>query len=184
MELKNNNKILLHACCGICSGYPIIALKEQGYEVTVFFCNPNLDSKEEFERRLNAQKEICKHFNVNLIVEEYDHDSYLNYIKGLENEPERGKRCEKCIELRLELAGKKAKELGFDLFTTSLVISPHKNFDMISKIGENIASELSINYLSQNFRKQDGFLKTNLISRKLGIYRQNYCGCEFAKRAK
>lgn len=175
------NRILLHACCGICSGYPISYLKDMGYEVIVYFCNPNLDSKDEFEKRLEAQKKVCDEFNVQLIVEYYNHQEFLDYVRGLENEPERGRRCIKCVELRLKHAASKAKELGIDLFTTSLVISPHKNFEMISKIGENVANEKSLKYLPQNFRKQDGFLKTNLISRRLNIYRQNYCGCEFSK---
>ena len=182
MVQRKNNKILLHACCGICSGYPISYLKDSGYEVVVYFCNPNLDTKDEFERRLDAQKKICDNFGVELIAEEYNHDEYLECIKGLEDEPERGKRCDKCIELRLNKAASKAEKLGIDLFTTSLVISPHKNYEKITGLGNNIAEKYKISYLPQNFRKQDGFLKTNLISRKLGIYRQNYCGCEFAKR--
>lgn len=181
MAQSENKEILLHACCGICSGYPISMLKELGYDVTVYFCNPNLDTEEEFNRRLEAQKTICSNFGVNLIVQKYDHKSFLEYIKGLENEPERGKRCEKCIELRLKHAACKTKELGFKIFTTSLVISPHKDFKLISKLGEAIANNNGIKYLSIDFKKKDGFLKTNKISKELNIYRQNYCGCEFAK---
>ena len=96
------NKILLHACCGICSGYPILKLKEMGYSPVVYFCNPNLDTKEEFDRRLDAQRAICKCFEVELIVEGYEPQEYLDYVKGYENEPEKGKRCDKCIELRLK----------------------------------------------------------------------------------
>ncbi len=177
MEL-NENKILLHACCAICSGYPITLLKEMGYLPVVYFCNPNLDTQEEFERRLEAQKFLCKHFNVELIVENYNPQEYLNYVKGFENEPERGKRCNKCIELRLIKTAQKAKELGIKQFTTSLVISPHKNFEKISELGKSISE----NYLAIPFRKNDGFLKTNNISKELGLYRQNYCGCKFAKK--
>ena len=111
MEQKNN-KILIHACCGICSGYPISFLKEIGYEPVVYFCNPNLDSEEEFIRRLNAQKTVCEYHNVELLVENYRHEEFLNCAKGLENELERGKRCDKCIELRLRQAGEKAKSLA------------------------------------------------------------------------
>lgn len=173
----NENKILLHACCGICSGYPISLLKEMGYSVVVYFCNPNLDTKEEFQKRLEAQEEVCKHFGVELIIEEYNPQEYLDYVLGLENEPERGLRCDKCIELRLKKTAKKAKELGINKFTTSLVISPHKNFEKISALGKN----LSLDYQSIPFRKKDGFLKTNMISKELGLYRQNYCGCKFSK---
>ena len=181
MEQKSN-KILIHACCGICSGYPISLLKETGYEPVVYFCNPNLDTKEEFERRLEAQKTICNYHKVELIVEEYNPIEYLEYVKGLENEPERGKRCDKCIELRLKKTAEKSKELGIGIFTTSLPISPHKDFQKISSIGENIAKDNNLNYLSLDFKKKDGFLKTNKLSRELNIYRQNYCGCKFSKR--
>ena len=179
---EENNKILIHACCGICSGYPISLLKEMGYEPVVYFCNPNLDTLEEYQRRLEAQKVVCLYHWVDLIAEEYKHEDFLAVSKGLENEPEKGIRCDKCIELRLKQAADKAKELGINKFTTSLVISPHKNFDKISQIGKYIAEEMNLEYLSIDFKKKDGFLKTNNLSKELGIYRQNYCGCEYSKR--
>ena len=175
---QNENKILLHACCGICSGYPISLLKEMGYSVVVYFCNPNLDTEEEFFRRLDAQKKVCEYFGVELIVEKYNPQEYLDYVLGLENEPERGLRCDKCIELRLKKTAEKAKELGINKFTTSLVISPHKTFEKISALGKSFSED----YLAIHFRKNDGFLKTNNISKELGLYRQNYCGCKFAKK--
>lgn len=184
MEQNVSKKILLHACCAICSGYPISLLKEMGYSVVVYFCNPNLDTEEEFEKRLNAQKTICNYSNVELIVEEYNHAEYLDYVKGLEKELERGSRCDKCIALRLKKTADKAKELNIKEFTTSLVISPHKNFAKISNLGSEIAKESGLNYLSIDFKKKDGFLKTNKLSKSLEIYRQNYCGCEFAKISK
>ena len=170
---------MLHACCGICSGYPIAHLKEMGYIPVVYFCNNNLDTKEEYDKRLEAQKIVCMYHWVELIIEEYNHQEFLDYVSGLENEPERGKRCDKCIELRLRKTAEKAKELGINEFTTSLVISPHKNFQKISEIGSNLSN--GVKYLPIDFKKKDGFLKTNKLSKDLGIYRQNYCGCEFAK---
>ena len=180
MEQNQENKILVHACCGICSGYPISLLKEMGYLPVVYFCNPNIDSIDEFDRRLKAQKIVCMYHWVDLVVEEYNHADFLNVANGLENEPERGKRCVECIKLRLEKTAQKARNLGIKKFTTSLVISPHKNFDMISKIGAKIAGDLE--FVAIDFKKKDGFLKTNKLSKELGIYRQNYCGCEFAKK--
>lgn len=176
--VQNRKKILLHACCAICSGYPIALLKEMGYEPVVYFCNPNLDSLSEFERRLAAQKTVCDYYSVDLIVEDYVSSDYLEYIKGLELEPEKGKRCDKCVELRLIKTFEKAKELNIPLFTTSLVISPHKNYKKITEIGEAISE----NYLAIDFKKKDGFLKTNILSKELGLYRQSYCGCQFAKK--
>ena len=155
MEQSTENKILIHACCGICSGYPISLLKELGYTPVVYFCNNNLDTREEYEK-------------------------YLSAVQGLEGEPERGKRCDVCIRQRLLMTAKKAKELGIKKFTTSLVISPHKNFEKISKIGADVAD--GIEFVPIDFKKKDGFLKTNKLSKELGIYRQNYCGCEFAKQ--
>lgn len=178
MEQKKD-KILIHACCGICSGYPIGLLKDMGYEPVVYFSNNNLDTQEEFERRLEAQKIVCMYHWVDLIVDEYNHDKFLELVKGFENEPERGARCDICIKMRLKAASEKAKELGINKFTTSLVISPHKNFDKISEIGNNVADGLE--YIAIDFKKKDGFLKTNKLSKDLGLYRQNYCGCEFSK---
>ena len=181
MEQKRT-KILLHACCAICSGYPIELLKELNYEPVIYFCNPNLDTLEEFNKRLEAQKQLCKAKNIELIVEDYGHNSYTNFINGLENEPEKGKRCEKCIEQRLIKTAQKAKELNINIFTTTLTISPHKNFAKISSIGEECAKANHTQYLPIDFKKKDGFLKTNKISKELNLYRQNYCGCEFAKK--
>ncbi len=179
MEQNLENKILIHACCGICSGYPISLLKEMGYSPVVYFCNPNLDTEEEFNKRLDAQKIVCMYHWVDLVIEDYKHEEYLKTVKGLENEPERGKRCVECIRLRLRQTAEKAKELGINRFTTSLPISPHKNFEIISKIGKELAGDLE--FIAIDFKKKDGFLRTNQLSKELGIYRQNYCGCEFAK---
>ena len=179
MEQNTNKKILIHACCGICSGYPISLLKEMGYEPVVYFCNSNLDTKEEYERRLEAQKVVCMYHWVDLIAEEYRHEDFLEKVRGLEKELERGKRCDICIKMRLSAAVSKAKELGIKYFTTSLVISPHKNFAKITEIGKSLEND--IEYIAIDFKKKDGFLKTNRLSKDLGIYRQNYCGCEFSK---
>ena len=181
---KNYSKktILLHACCAICSGYPISLLKDMGYSVVVYFYNPNIYPTEEYEKRLEAQKTLCEHFDCELIVGEYEPDVYYECVKGFEDEPEKGLRCDKCFYLRLEAAAKLAKKLGINEFTTSMVISPHKNYEKLTLIGEKIAKDYGLEYFSQNFRKNDGFLKTNNISKSLKLYRQNYCGCKFAKK--
>lgn len=178
----SKKKILLHACCGICSAYPISLLKDMGYCVIVYFYNPNIFPREEYERRLEAEKILCSHFECELIEGEYEPDVYYDFVKGLENEPEKGARCDKCFELRLSKAAKVAKTLEIDEFTTSMVISPHKNYEKLTSIGKKIAAEEGLDYLCTNFRKQDGFLKTNRISKSLNLYRQNYCGCKFASK--
>ena len=139
-----------------------------------------MNTLDEFNKRLSAQETVCDYHNVKMIVDEYSHTEYLDYIKGLENEPEKGLRCIKCIEFRLKKTAKKARELNINKFTTSLVISPHKNFKLISEIGLNISQDLE--YVAIDFKKKNGFLETNRLSKELGIYRQNFCGCEFSMR--
>lgn len=177
-----NKKILLHACCGICSAYPILNLRELGYEPIVFFYNPNIYPDSEYEKRLEMERILCDYHKCELIVGDYNQEHYFEAVKGLENEPERGKRCDVCFELRLEETAKKTLELGLDTFTTSIVISPHKNFAKLSEIGERIANKYDLEYLAIDFKKKDGFLKTNKISRELNLYRQNYCGCKYSIR--
>ncbi len=152
-----------------------------GYSVVVYFYNPNIYPESEYLKRLKAEKTLCNHFGCELIIGDYEQDVYYRAVKGLELEPEKGKRCDKCFELRLSKAAQKANELGIKEFTTSMVISPHKNYEKLTEIGKKIALEHGLTYLALNFRKQDGFLKTNKISKELNLYRQNYCGCKFAR---
>ena len=175
-------KLLLHVCCGICSSYPVSLLKDMGYSLVAYFYNPNIYPLEEYEKRLEAERILCRHYGVELVEGEYEPEEFYECAKGLEIEPEKGKRCDKCFELRLRKTAQLAKKLGIKNFTTSMVISPHKNFQKLSEIGEKIAREYDLNYLAIDFKKKDGFLKTNRISRELGLYRQNYCGCKFSIR--
>ena len=177
-----SNKILLHACCGICSSYPILQLKEMGYEPVVYFYNPNIYPEEEYQKRLAAEKTLCEYHNCELIIESYNQNEFFDNVKGLESEPEKGKRCDVCFKLRLEKTAQKAIELKINEITTSLVISPYKDFKKLSEIGKNIASEYNLTYLAIDFKKKDGFLKTNKIANSLNLYRQNYCGCKFSIR--
>lgn len=174
------NKILLHACCAICSGYPIMLLKEMGYDVVVYYYNPNIYPESEYLKRLEAEKILCKHLDVKLIEGEYNPEEFYEAAKGLENEPEKGARCDKCFTLRLSKTAELAKKLGIKEFTTSIVISPHKNYQKLTEIGEKIAEEQNLTYKAIDFKKRDGFLKSNKLAKKLNLYRQNYCGCKFA----
>ncbi len=179
---KEDSNLLLHACCGICSAYPVSFLKDAGYNVIVYFYNPNIFPDTEYQKRLEAEKTLCSHFGVDLIEEEYNQEEFFDYVKGFENEPEKGLRCDRCFELRLSKTAEKAKELGIKNFTTTIVISPHKNFQKLSAIGEEIAAKTGLTFLSIDFKKKDGFLKTNKIANSLSLYRQNYCGCKFSLR--
>ncbi len=179
-EKNYSNSIVIHTCCAICSGYPVSYLQDAGYRVIAYFYNPNIHPAEEYQMRLKAQRVLCNHFDCELVEGEYIPEEYFDFVKGLENEPEKGARCDKCFELRLRKTAEFAKSIGVNNFTTSIVISPHKSFEKLTAIAEKIAKEYDLNYLAENFKKKDGFLKTNKISKELGLYRQNYCGCKFA----
>lgn len=179
---EKNNRVLIHACCAICSGHPIIHLKELGYEPVAYFFNPNIYPSDEYDRRLEAQQALCKAIDCELIVEDYDSKLYNDIMRGYENHSEGSERCKKCFELRLLKSAQKARELDIQNFTTSISISPHKNYKWIKEIGESFSRALDIEFLDIDFKKQDGFLKTNKLSKELVLYRQNYCGCEMSMR--
>ena len=179
---EKNKKVLIHTCCSICSGYPIKHLRTLGYEPIAYFFNPNIYPSNEYEKRLESQKKLCKVLNCELIVEDYDPDFYNEIMEGFENYPEGSERCKRCFELRLLKTIQKAKELGIEQYTTSISISPHKNFNLIKDVGKLFSEYFSVNFMELDFKKQDGFLKTNMISEELKLYRQNYCGCEASMR--
>lgn len=173
-------RILLHTCCGICAGHCVSFLQAQGHEVVLFYSNANIAPAAEFERRREAVATLCRHFGIPLITDKPDHRDWLSRAAhGFEREPERGARCPRCFRYSLERAANRAREDGFDFFTTTLTVSPHKSSKIIFEIGKSIDAE---RFLEVDFKKQDGFKKTNSISRSLNLYRQNYCGCEFSLR--
>jgi predicted adenine nucleotide alpha hydrolase (AANH) superfamily ATPase len=169
-------KVLLHTCCAPCASASIERLKSLNYDVALFFANSNIDTEEEYNKRLAEVQKLAQHDNVELIALPYDHNEWLeNVAKNLENEPEKGNRCNKCFRYNLKKAEIYAKNNKFDKFSTSLTISPHK-------ISENIfAANDSEMFLKENFKKHDGFKRSLQRSTELKLYRQNYCGCEFSK---
>lgn len=172
-------KILLHVCCAVCAAGAIDKLKKDN-EVVLLFCNSNIYPEEEFEKRLLNARIVSKEFDVELIEGEYEHKRWLEFIKGLEGEPEKGKRCLKCFEFNLRKTAEKAKRLGIDNFTTTLTISPHKDSKKIFEIGKKIGEEIGARFLEVDLKKEDGFKKSNELAKKHNLYRQNYCGCEFS----
>jgi predicted adenine nucleotide alpha hydrolase (AANH) superfamily ATPase len=177
---ENNKQILLHACCAICSAYPIQYLRELGYEPVAYFFNPNIFPANEYAKRLDTQKILCDKLNCDLIIEDYEPQEYFDAMLGLEEYLEGSIRCKKCFELRLLQTIKKAQELNINKYTTSISISPHKNFNYIQEIAQNFSKNYEVEFLDINFRKKDGFLKTNQLSKALNLYRQHYCGCEMS----
>lgn len=174
-------KLLLHSCCGPCSTAVIDTLKND-YDITIFFYNPNIDCDEEYEHRLAEQKRYCVELGINVLEEGFAPKDFYDVVKGLENEKEGGARCAVCFKLRMERTAKKAKELGYDLFDTTLTVSPHKNSNIILAIGKNIEDSEKIKFLGGNYKKKEGFKKSIELSKKYNLYRQNYCGCKFSKR--
>lgn len=175
------SRLLLHTCCIACGAHISQTLGED-HDVVLFFFNPNIFPVGEYQRRLEETERIAHEFNWPLIIGEYDHDSWLAAVKGREEEPEKGKRCEICFALRLRQTAITAKENDFSLFTTTLTVSPHKSAAVISRIGQDLAKEIGIEYLDMDFKKNDGFKKANVMSKELNLYRQDYCGCEFSRR--
>ncbi len=177
--------LLLHACCAPCSSYCVEYLSEY-FDITVFFYNPNIDSLQEYERRVSEEERFLSNFPakrpVRLVSERYEPKEFYEAAKGLEDEPEGGKRCEKCFRLRLSKAAAYAKENGFDYFTTTLSISPLKNASLLNSIGDELSKEYGVPYLFSEFKKRGGFQRSTELSKEYGLYRQNYCGCVFSKR--
>lgn len=177
----NKPQLLLHACCAVCMAYPIEILKEY-YEPIVFFFNPNIYPKTEHDRRKDELMKYCDKMNYKFIIEEYNNEEWYEYIQGLENEPEKGLRCNKCFEFRLNKTAQIAQKLGIEYFTTTLSVSPHKISKNIFIAGNNIGQKYKINFVEKDFKKQNGFIKTMELAKKNNFYRQNYCGCEYSIR--
>ncbi|MDY6202138.1 MAG: epoxyqueuosine reductase QueH [Ruminococcus sp.] len=178
-------KLLLHACCAPCSSYCLEYLSNF-FEITVFYFNPNISIKEEYEYRLLEEKRLISLMEfknpVTIIDGEYNPSEFFSAVKGLENEPEGGIRCEKCFRLRLEASAKEVKKLGCDYFATTLTISPLKNSQLINSIGEETGQRYGVKWLFSDFKKKEGYKRSIVLSKKYELYRQNYCGCIFSKQ--
>ena len=154
-------------------------LRQEGYEVTGYFYNPNIQPLAEYLKRLQETKRLSRRENFPLIVGDYDVDEWFLKIKGLEKEPEKaGRRCARCFRFRLGRVAKLTKEKGFSAFTTTLTVSPHKDSEAINEIGRGVGTNL---FLTRDFKKQDGFKRAQELAKKYNLYHQNYCGCIYSK---
>jgi len=172
-----NPKLLLHCCCAPCSSAVIERLNEF-FEITFFYYNPNIYPQKEY---ITRQREFEK-LGVKVVADEYNHEDFLNLVIGKEKEKEGGVRCQICIAQRMNRAFEYAKMKGYDVVTTTLSISPHKDCEFINKLGESLEEKYGIKYLHADFKKQNGYLRSIEICKELNIYRQDYCGCEFSKQ--
>lgn len=181
MEKKN---LLLHSCCAPCSTAVIDRLKSD-YNITIFYYNPNIYPIEEYEKRKAEQKkyiEILKQSGekIGFLDCDYDEEAFYAETAGLENEREGGARCAVCFKLRLTKTAEAAKKYGYEIFGTTLTVSPHKNSKLINEIGRAIETSAGVPFLVSDFKKQDGYKRSVEISKENKLYRQNYCGCKFA----
>ncbi len=175
-NLGDKPRLLLHCCCAPCSSAVIERIRAF-FDITYFYYNPNIDTNDEYDRR----KEEFDKLNVKIVSIPYDHDEFLNVVKGHELDLEGGDRCRICIAQRMDMAFQYAVENDYDLVTTTLSISPHKDAQFINELGERLEKKFGIKYLHADFKKENGYLRSIEICRELGIYRQDYCGCEFAR---
>ncbi len=177
--------LLLHACCAPCSSY-VLEYLNRFFRITVFFYNPNITSQDEYERRVGEIRRLVHAMPfvhpVTLKEGEYEPGCFFDMCRGLEKEPEGGKRCFGCYRLRLEKTARLARDEGFDYFTTTLSISPLKNAVKLNEIGEELAERYQVRHLPSDFKKRDGFKRSVELSAVYGLYRQNYCGCVYSRR--
>lgn len=208
IDKENKKKLLLHACCCPCSSHCLEVLSQHNFEITIFFYNPNIDEKEEYMKRyeelIRFTKEADFAKNVKIVDGGYDPEVFFDMAKGLEDLPERGKRCYLCYEMRLKKTFEYAKENGYDYFSTTLSISPFKNAEWLNEIGKRLESEDSlestsgerlenvecadaknadgVKFLYSDFKKKNGYKRSIELSEEYNLYRQNYCGCIFSKQ--
>lgn len=180
-------KLLLHACCAPCSSYCIEYLSKY-FDITIYYYNPNIDTQEEFDKRVNELNKFVSSFKVDnpvkIVVETYDNSEFETAIKGREDDLEGSNRCFICYELRMDKAASYAKENNFDYFTTTLSISPYKNANKLNEIGEKLEKKYGIKYLYADFKKKNGYRRSIELSKEYGLYRQDYCGCKYSKIAR
>ncbi|MCK5801904.1 MAG: epoxyqueuosine reductase QueH [Lentisphaeria bacterium] len=169
--------LLLHVCCGPCATSSVERLQEEG-RVTLFYSNSNIWPSEEYEKRLVEVRRLGEMTDCDLVVDTYDHEAWLDRIRGLEGEPEKGARCLRCFEFSLARAVQHACANGFDGLATTLTVSPHKRSADLFRIGQALWDR----FLAIDFKKQNGFARSLELCRQYGMYRQSYCGCEFSMR--
>ncbi|MBP3705802.1 MAG: epoxyqueuosine reductase QueH [Clostridia bacterium] len=183
--LNKKPRLLLHACCAPCSSAVLEVLRDY-FEITIFFYNPNICPKEEFICRLQELKRLLNEMNlenIDIISPRYNGDEFEDIARGLENVQEGGQRCLKCYRLRLEKTAQYAQAHKYDYFTTTLTVSPYKNAEWLNCIGLELENTYLTKYLCSDFKKKDGYKRSCELSKRYGLYRQNYCGCIYSEKA-
>ena len=173
--------LLLHSCCGPCSSAVLERLCEH-FRVTLLYYNPNIEPEEEYLHRLSEQKRLLSLLpeEIPLLACGYDHEAFEAFAPAMAGEPEGGKRCLACFAMRLNETAEQARKHGFEYFTTTLSVSPHKNADNVNRIGEEAGKRHGVKYLFADFKKKNGYLRSLELSKEYGLYRQDYCGCRYS----
>lgn len=186
-KITSENRVptlIIHSCCAPCSSY-VLEYLSRYFKITVLYYNPNIFPREEYEYRISEQERLIKNMNfvndVRLIGSDYTPEDFFNAVKGFEKEPEGGRRCELCFEVRLRYTAALAKKMNFDYFTTTLSISPLKNAQVLNELGVSIGQEYGVEYLQSDFKKRNGYKRSVELSKEYGLYRQDYCGCVYSK---
>lgn len=181
-KLNHRPSLLLHSCCAPCSS-AVLERMIEFCDICILFYNPNMDSEMEFIRRAEELNRLIKDagWKIDIKVLDYDHNEFLDIAQGLEDSLEGGARCMKCYKQRLEKTAEYAAENGFEYFTTTLSISPYKNSEALNSIGKGLEKIYDVKYLYSDFKKKNGFKRSTELSNQYGLYRQDYCGCEFSK---
>lgn len=186
-KLHEGDELLLHACCAPCSS-AVLERLSNFFKITIFYYNPNITNKEEYHKRVLEVKKFISEFKtkyaISFIDGKYDPDRFFAISKGLENEPERGRRCYKCYKLRLEETARVASSLGYRNFCTTLTLSPYKNSNWLNEIGSELNKKYESNYLYSDFKKKNGYKRSIELSHEYNLYRQDYCGCIFSFKEK
>lgn len=179
--ISSNNEekinILIHACCAPCSSEVLDQLSRV-CNITIYYYNPNTYPYEEYLKRYDEFEKLPYKFDI--INEQYNEEEFLNYLGDVTGLKEHSIRCYKCYDLRIKQTAKKAKELGFEYFTTTLSISPYKNSDWINEIGFKYQEQYGVNFMYSNFKKNEGYKKSIQLSKEYDLYRQEYCGCRYS----
>lgn len=172
-----DNRILLHICCGPCATWCVQRLISENYKPILYYSNSNINSKEEFNKRLINAEKVAFNYSLPLYIDKYNHREWKEKIKGLEGEREGGLRCSECFKYSLKRAYLMTKELHLEHFTTSLTVSRYKSSENIFKVGEGFPFFEKI-----DFKENNGYYKSIALSKELDLYRQSYCGCEYSLR--
>jgi predicted adenine nucleotide alpha hydrolase (AANH) superfamily ATPase len=181
-DVPSGTDVLVHICCAPDASYGVRALRDR-FNVTGFFYNPNIHPREEIRKRLRATLDLQEKDSFSLVVGAGGEAAWEDAVRGLEGEPERGRRCEACVRLRMRETARKAAELGMPAFGTVLTVSPKKDAAMVNLVGREEGERSGIRFVEADLKKGDGYLKSVRVSRDMGLYRQNYCGCRYSVRS-